>query len=269
MANADAVFSGAIAQIYERHFGPPLFGPYAVDIAKRLDGFSAGTLLEIAAGTGIVTATLAQNLPVTVRITASDLNQPMLDLAATKPGLERVTWRQADAMSLPFDDAAFDVVVCQFGVMFFPDRSRAHAEVRRVLKPDGRFIFNVWDSLPNNPVFETVQRTVADLYPEKPPGFISRTPCGYHDPDTIRRDLRTAGFQDCRIELVTKTWNASSPRDPAIAFCQGSPMLQEIMTVDPSGPGRAIDAVVAAIAAHHPEVPPAFQTQALVVETKR
>ena len=169
MANADSVFSGAIAQLYERHFGPPLFGSYAEDIVRRLSGFSSGTLLEVAAGTGIVTATMARTLPASVAITATDLNQPMLDFAAAKPGLERVAWQHADAMNLPFADAMFDVVVCQFGVMFFPDRPRAHAEARRVLKPDGRYMFNVWDSLMHNPVAGIVQSAVADLYPAAAP----------------------------------------------------------------------------------------------------
>src|SRR5271169_3382161 len=147
MAIADANFSGAIPQLYERHFGPALFGPFAADIVRRLEGISSGSLLEIAAGTGIVTAAIARALPSAVKITASDLNQPMLDFAATKPGLERVRWQQADAMHLPFADAAFDIVICQFGVMFFPDRIQAHAEARRVLKREGRYIFNVWESL--------------------------------------------------------------------------------------------------------------------------
>ena len=266
MAATDAVFSAAIAQFYDRHFGPPLFGPYAEDIAPRLAGLSSGALLEVAAGTGIVTAVLAQSLPAAVVITATDLNQPMLDFAATKPGLDRVIWQQADAMNLPFPDASFDAVVCQFGVMFFPDRSRGHAEARRVLKPGGRYIFNVWDKLASNPIMETVHRTVADLYPERPPGFIGRTPCGYHDPDSIRRDLKAGGFNGCTIETVAAAWSPASPRDPAIAFCQGSPLRAEIEAVDPDGPARATEAAAAAIVVYLSGRSPVFPTQALVVE---
>ena len=266
MANADTVFSGAIAQHYERHFGPPLFGPYAEDIVRRLSGFSSGTLLEVAAGTGIVTATMARTLPASVAITATDLNQPMLDFAAAKPGLERVAWQHADAMNLPFADAMFDVVVCQFGVMFFPDRPRAHAEARRVLKANGRYIFNVWDSLRHNPVAGIVQSAVADLYPAAPPGFIGRTPFGYHDPDVIRADLRAAGFDTCTTETATTRWDASSFRDPAIAFCQGSPLRAEIEAADADGPARATDAAAAAIAAHFGDGSPSFPMRALVVE---
>jgi ubiquinone/menaquinone biosynthesis C-methylase UbiE len=246
-----------------------LFGPYAEDIARRLAGLSTGAILEVAAGTGIVTAVLAQTLPAAVAITATDLNQPMLDFAATKPGLDRVTWQQADAMRLPFPDASFDAVVCQFGVMFFPDRRLAHVEVRRVLKTGGRYIFNVWDSLAHNPVAEIVHRTVADLYPVRPPGFISRTPFGYHDANVIVAELRAAGFETCVINTVATTWSASSPRDPAVAFCQGSPLRAEIEAADSDGPTRATDAATAAIVAHLGGRPPAFPMQALVIEATK
>jgi SAM-dependent methyltransferase len=269
MANTDAAFSGAIAQFYDRHFGPPLFGPYAEDIARRLAGLSSGAVLEVAAGTGIVTTVLAQTLPAAVAITATDLNQPMLDFAATKPGLDRVIWQQADAMDLPFPDASFDAVVCQFGVMFFPDRPHAHAEARRVLKPGGRYIFNVWDSLEHNTVAEIVHRTVADLYPARPPGFVGRTPFGYHDADVITGDLKAAGFETCAIHTVATTWSPSSPRDPAIAFCQGSPLRAEIEAADSDGPTRATEAATAAIVAHLGGRAPAFPMQALVIEATK
>jgi SAM-dependent methyltransferase len=269
MANTDAAFSGAIAQFYDRHFGPPLFGPYAEDIARRLAGLSSGAVLEVAAGTGIVTTVLAQTLPAAVAITATDLNQPMLDFAATKPGLDRVIWQQADAMELSFPDASFDAVVCQFGVMFFPDRPHAHAEARRVLKPGGRYIFNVWDSLEHNTVAEIVHRTVADLYPARPPGFVGRTPFGYHDADVITGDLKAAGFETCAIKTVATTWSASSPRDPAIAFCQGSPLRAEIEAADCDGPTRATETATAAIVAHLGGRAPAFPMQALVIEATK
>jgi SAM-dependent methyltransferase len=269
LANTDTTFSGAIAQYYDRHFGIPLFGPYGEDIARRLAGVSSGALLEIAAGTGIVTAVLAQALPLKVAVTATDLNQPMLDFAATKPGLDRITWRQADAVALPFPDASFDVVVCQFGVMFFSDRPRAHAEAHRVLKPGGRYIFNVWDKLADNPVFEIVHRAVANLYPARPPGFIARTPCGYNDEAIIRRDLQQGGFESCTLTAVATTWSPSSLRDPALAFCQGSPLRAEIEAVDPDGPIRATEAAAAAITAFLSGGSPDFQTRALVVEATK
>ena len=110
----------------------------------------SGELLETACGTGILTRALAARLPEAVAITATDLNEPMLDFARLQPSGGRVAWRQADAQALPFSDGTFDAVVCQFGVMFFPDKQRAYREVFRLLKPGGRFLFSVWDRLETN-----------------------------------------------------------------------------------------------------------------------
>src|SRR5258707_8665429 len=150
MAKMDTLFEGSIPAIYDRYLGPLIFAPYAADLARRLIDMRDGDVLETAAGTGIVTRALARALPAGVAITATDLNQPMVDYAAAQAGAERVVWRQADALKLPFGDAAFDVVVCQFGAMFFPDKRAGYREARRVLKPDGRFIFNVWDRIEEN-----------------------------------------------------------------------------------------------------------------------
>ena len=147
MTQNDVKFTGSMPEFYDRHLGALFFQPYADDLADRLSNLTAGTLLETAAGTGIVTETLARRLPLSVQIVATDLNQPMLDHAKTKPGVGRVTFQQADALALPFPDGGFDVLICQFGVMFFPDRQQGFREARRVLKPGGRLLFNVWDRI--------------------------------------------------------------------------------------------------------------------------
>jgi ubiquinone/menaquinone biosynthesis C-methylase UbiE len=147
VAKADTVFSGSIPALYDKYLGPLIFEPYAEDLAQRLSALDAARVLEAAAGTGIVTRALLHALPGSVAIVATDLNQPMVDHAAAQVSSSRVTWQKADAQSLPFPDGVFDAVVCQFGVMFFPDKRQAYREARRVLKPGGRFIFNVWDKL--------------------------------------------------------------------------------------------------------------------------
>src|SRR6266851_4775897 len=152
VAQNDTVFAGSIPQFYDQKLGALLFAPYAADMAMRVRSLSSGRLLETAAGTGIVTRQLATHLPPDVEIVATDLNQPMLDYAAAQPGLQRVKWQQADALALPFPDASFDAVVCQFGVMFFPDRTKAYREARRVLRPGGHLVFNVWDRIEASPV---------------------------------------------------------------------------------------------------------------------
>ncbi len=268
MINNDAGFVGSIPDLYDRNIGLLMMVPYAGDIAGRLSDMATERLLEIAAGTGIATAALALALP-RAQLIATDLNQPMLDHAATKPELRGVELRQADALALPFDDQSFDAVVCQFGVMFFPDRVAAFQEAYRVLKPGGLFVFNVWESVAKNPIVATTLMGLSRLYPQHPSWFLERTPCGYCETDVIRADLAAGGFADCRIETVTLRGCATSPMSPAIGFCQGSPMRAELEAIDPTGLEAATTAAAAAIAEQFGEG--AFETElcALVIETRR
>jgi SAM-dependent methyltransferase len=269
MTSSDTVFSGSMAEFYDRRAGS-MFAPYAADMASRLSGLSSARLLEVAAGTGIVTQALARVLPDSVKITATDLSRPFLDFAAGKPDLARVAWREADAMALPFTDDVFDVVVCQFGIMFFPDKPRAHAEARRVLRPGGRYLFSAWDSLAANPDAEIVERAVAALYPAAPIGFIRRTPFGYFDLDRIRADLHAGGFESCTIDTVALPWQTTSAWDVATGYCHGTPMRAEIEAAAPQdGIARATEAAAAALIARFGEGPYALPRRALVVEAKK
>jgi SAM-dependent methyltransferase len=268
MGQNDTAFAGAIPQLYDRCLGPTLFAPYAADLAARLADLGRGRLLETAAGTGIVTAALAARLP-DVEIVATDLNQPMLDHAATKPGLGRVQFRQADALGLPFDDQAFDAVVCQFGVMFFPDRRAAYREARRVLKPGGRFVFSVWGSIADNPIMEITAAGLSRRYPQQKSWFMERVPCGYHDPAVIRADLSAAGFSQCGIETVNLRGPVASAQATAIGTCQGSPMRGEIEALDPTGLQQATDAAATAIVERFGDGPFEVPMRALVIETAR
>ena len=269
MATNDAGFVGGMPSFYDHHMRELMFQPYADDIAVRLADMMAGTLLETAAGTGIVTATLAALLPPTVEIVATDLNQPMLDYAMTKPGMERVRFQQADAQALPFPDAYCDVVVCQYGVMFFPDRVQGFREAHRVLKPGGLLVFNVWDSRDVNPMADAVIVALERRYPAHPSWFVERTPMGYSDPSLIRADLRAGGFADCLIETVIKTGRAPNPRGPAEGLCHGTPLRAEIEALDPGGLNAATDAAAAAIAERCGAG--AFETplQALVITARK
>ncbi len=248
MAQTDTVFAGSIPAFYDRYLGPLLFEPYAADLAARLANIAQGQVLETAAGTGIVTCMLVRALPEAVAIVATDLNQPMLDFAAAKPGVGRVTWRQADALSLPFEEKSFDAVVCQFGVMFFPDKRAAYQEARRVLKPSGRFIFSVWDRLAENEISQIVSEAVAALFPEDPPRFLDRTPYVYYDIGTIRGELTEAGFSSVAAETVQQLSRARSCRDAVVGLCEGSPLRNEIEARDPTRLSAATDAAANAVA---------------------
>lgn len=249
MADSDKVFSGSIAQFYEKHLVPLIFEPYAADLAGRLRKRQVLRVLEVAAGTGVVTRALARSLPAAATIVATDLNQAMLDQAAAVGTARPVEWRQADAMRLPFDDAAFDAIVCQFGVMFFPDKAKAFAEARRVLKPGGIYLFSVWDRIEDNEFADVVTQALARMYPVDPPRFLARTPHGYHDREVIRRDVASSAFKAApRIDTVAARSRADSPRSPAIAYCEGTPLRSEIEARGPNRLAEATDAAAAAIA---------------------
>jgi len=247
--DTDKVFTGSIPELYDTYLVPLIFEPYAVDLVNRLASRSPTRVLEIAAGSGVVTRTLASVLPDSVSIVATDLNQPMLDQASTL-GTERpVEWRQADAVQLPFQDGMFDAVVCQFGVMFFPGKSKAFAEAHRVLSPGGAFIFNVWDRIKENEFADTVTKALESLFPTDPPRFLARTPHGYYDCPTIERDLAMGGFTTSpQITTVAARSRAKSSRVPAIAYCQGTPLRNEIEARDVSRLGEATDIAAEAIA---------------------
>ncbi len=248
----DLTFVGSIAEVYERVLVPMIFESAATEMATRLAPLQEGQLLEIAAGTGAVTRALATRLPSSVEITATDLNQPMLDQAQAIGTSRPVTWQHADAMALPFDDGSFDVVVCQFGVMFFPDRPKAYAEIRRVLRPGGRFDFAVWSGLDENDFARIVEASVAQLFPDDPPRFIGRTPHGYHDPAMIQGDLVAGGFSlPATIDRFDARSVAESAAVVAAAYCHGTPMRNEIVSRDPNALQRATSHVEAAIEREH------------------
>jgi ubiquinone/menaquinone biosynthesis C-methylase UbiE len=235
MVATDELFAGSIPDIYDRSLVPLIFEPYALDLATRVQTVEPRHVLEIAAGTGALTRALAARLSPRARILATDLNQPMLDRAKTRQAEDaRIDWRQADAMSLPFEARHFDVVTCQFGVMFFPDKKQGYREARRVLKPGGQFIFNVWDKISENEFADVITHALAGFFPNNPPRFLARTPHGYHEPDRIRDELTAAGFTHVSVDAVDAVSKASSALDPAIAYCQGTPLRNEIETRDAS-----------------------------------
>ena len=266
MADGDKVFAGSIPALYDTLMVPLIFDGYAADLARRVAACAPGSVLETAAGSGVVTRALAPRLSADARYVVTDLNQPMLDHAAARQGPDRrIEWRQADALRLPFEDASFDVVCCQFGAMFFPDRTAGYAEARRMLRRGGRFIFNVWDRIDENAFAHEVTEAVAALFPDDPPRFLARTPHGYHDTALIRADLARAGFTDIAIETCERLSRADSARDAATAYCHGTPLRNEIEARGAGLLERATDLATEAIARRHGEGPVAGKIQAHVI----
>jgi SAM-dependent methyltransferase len=244
-ADTDRIFAGSIPEVYERVLVPVLFRPYVAEMARRVADGAPRRVLEVAAGTGVLTRALAAALPA-AEIVATDLNQPMLDAAPEVPG---VSWRQADAQRLPFADGAFDAVACQFGVMFFPDRVAAYREAHRVLTPDGRFVFATWDGLAGNDFAAVMAGAVAGCFPDDPPSFAERIPHGYHDPRLIVRELREAGFARVELEQVAHPGRAPSAAAMAVGFCRGTPVGAEVTERDPSRLEEVVAAVESALRA--------------------
>src|SRR6185295_18672726 len=242
----------SIPENYDRYMVPLIFEPFAADLAQRAASLSPSAILEIAAGTGVVTRALAPRLSPDASYIVTDLNQPMVDYAASRqPPDTRIKWRQADALALPFENEVFDLVCCQFGAMFFPDRSSGYREAKRVLKSGGHFLFNVWDRIEENVFADDVTNALAKMFPNDPPRFLARTPHGYYDTALIRKDLEDAGFSRVVIETRADQSRASSPRIPATAYCQGTVLRSEIEARDAGKLQAATDYAASAIADKH------------------
>jgi len=246
MTTTDTVFAGSIPAIYDQYMVPLIFAPYAQLVAERVKLLRPRRILETAAGTGVVTEALHHALP-EAEIVATDLNAPMLEQASRRLGGSSVRFQPADAQQLPFADASFDLVVCQFGVMFFPDKIRANSEAHRVLREGARYLLVIWDRVEHNLATMTAGRAVALLFPGEGPRFYERIPFRYHDVGMIERDLLAAGFTDIEFETVELRSRAASARDAAIALVQGTPMRSDIEQIDAAMLGRATDAAAEAL----------------------
>ena len=243
--NEDALFAGSIPAIYQAALVPVLFAPYAADLAARAAALAPGVVLELAAGTGAVSRALAAALP-RARIVATDLNPAMLEVARGLGEAENLRFEPADAQALPFPDGAFDLVVAQFGAMFFPDKVGAYREARRVLAPGGTWLFNVWGELETNTGSAAIHWAVREAVPEPKPEFMARTPFGYHDVKRIEWELHQAGFGEIAIERVELASPPGSAEPLARGMCLGSPLAGELALHPEPLRAAALDAAIAA-----------------------
>lgn len=239
-------FTGAIPELYDRHLGPVLFEPYAIELAGRVPR-GVARILEVAAGTGRVSRHLAEALPPDGTLLATDLNDAMLAQAARVLADPRVTWRAADAQALPVDDGQFDAVVCQFGLMFVPDKALALREMRRALRPGGRLVLATWDRLERNPGTAQLHARVLATFPEDPPLFML-IPFSMGDADELRGLVAEAGFSDAAVETLERTGEAESAAHLATGFVRGNPLWNQLVErgVDATAFERAVTAELAA-----------------------
>ena len=267
MSDVNARFQGSIPQHYDRHLGPVIFEPFAADLARRVSVDAPGSLLEIACGTGILTAELHARLDPGVHLVATDLNQPMIDHARTRVrDANRIEWRTADAAALPFPDRAFAGVVCQFGLMFVPDKDAAFREARRVLADRGLFAFNVWDGFASNSFGRIAHEAIGSFFRTDPPTFY-QVPFGFNDPARLRRLLATNGFVDVSLEHVALEARSASARSFALGLVKGNPVIIPIAERD-INVDAVVDAVAAALADVGGDNPFRAPMQAVVVTAR-
>jgi ubiquinone/menaquinone biosynthesis C-methylase UbiE len=270
MADRNAAFVGEVPRNYDRYLGPIFFHGYADDLAARLPVAPGMRVLETACGTGIVTRRLAERIRDHGSLVATDLNEAMIAHGRTTLPAEAalLEWRQADATKLPFPDGSFDAVVCQFGLMFFPDKAAGVREAFRVLKPGGRYLFNVWDAIVHNPIARIAHETAATFFPADPPTFYE-VPFSLHDPEPVRALLRQAGFGEIAWTRLEKSGTSPSSADAATGLIEGNPILGAILERRPEALGEIKQAVAAAIAAELGDHPVTFPLRALVFSARR
>ena len=261
----DSSFNHEIARFYDTNLVPLLFEPYATALAKQTVDLAPASVLEIACGTGVATRALATVLPSDCKLTATDLNHSMIHFAKRRGTGRSVSWSQTDATRIPFAKACFDVVVCQFGTMFFADRVAAYREIRRVLRPGGVFLFNVWNHVGLNEFAATVTDALANLFPADPPQFLARTPHAHGDMNEIQSEVRAAGFKLCCFEQQEEVCRATSPALVSLAYIQGTPLRNEIESRVAGSLERVTRAVTKAVRSKHGDGPIQARLSAVLV----
>lgn len=242
MKEMELRFAGSVPEKYDELMVPLFFHPYAVELVCRARQVAPRRILETAAGTGVVTQALHEAFP-EAHLTATDLNSPMLEIARRRVASSDVRFVAANAQDLPFKDASFDLLVCQFGAMFFPDKVNGHREAHRVLRDGGTYLLAIWDRIERNPLSATAQHVLIEMFPDDPPLFMREGPFGYSDPLQIVGDVHAAGFGTVKLETVELRSRSRSARDAANALCHGTPMGVE---VNERAPG-SLDRIFAAV----------------------
>ncbi len=249
-ASSLAPFDEGVAEFYDSLLVPILFEPYASEMAIVAERLKPGSILEVAAGTGALTRALRVTLDPATEIVATDLSQAMIDVGAPSLTMSRTHWMHADAQNLPFAPSMFDLVVCQFGVMFFPDKLKAYDEAKRVLRSGGRFLFTTWDSLPANDFARCVDECLASLFPSNPPDFLRNLSYSYFDIASIKAQMSSAGFDAISCDRIELT-SVAAAHDIAAAFCQGTPLREEIERRAPARISEIVDEVAEQMESRH------------------
>jgi ubiquinone/menaquinone biosynthesis C-methylase UbiE len=268
MAHAAQAFAGLDAEYYDSILGPAQLEAIASELVGRVPSKPDGDVLELACGTGIVTRKLREQLDPAVRLVATDLSPAMIDYARKKlREQEGIEWREADMASLPFPDASFGAVVCSLGIMFVPDKKKAFAEARRVLREGGTFLFNTWDSLHENPHARTAGEVMDELFPGDPEMQFAKIPFGFYDYAVIRKHLAEHGLRELRMEKRPIAIHCETVHRYATGMVKGTPRALLIRERGKSL-DEVIDKLAAALARVGGDAPFRLPAQVIVVETR-
>jgi ubiquinone/menaquinone biosynthesis C-methylase UbiE len=268
MADSNAEFTGSIPENYDKYLGPLIFEDYSIDIASRIQASPSDRVLEIAAGTGLATRHIRNSLPAETEFVVTDLNEPMLQIAQKKiADSKNTTFQIADGQNLEFPDSSFDHVLCQFGIMFFPDKQKGANEAFRVLKPEGKYIFSVWDSFAHNPLIKLVADTLVEIFPKDPPSFLD-VPMGYYKLDEIKRILEQAGFGQIEISILPRMIQMGEISSVPQGFIMGNPLSVQIHEMGGSLK-QVMSTVTKRIVAEFGNSPIEVPMQAIVIKAHR
>jgi len=256
-----------ISEKYDRYLGPFLFEPFALDLVNRIAAKNYENVLELACGTGRVTRHLRRVLP-KAKIVATDSHGDMIRVASQQLPDENIQWQVADAQQLDFGDASFNLIVCQFGLMFMRDRSKVLAEIYRILKPGGKFIFNTWDKIENNGAIYLGNQIICSYFPEHPPTNY-RLPFTLHQPDLLETNLLATSFKNIKVGAVEKEGISPSAKDAAIGIVEGNPVYNLIVQKDPNLVEVISSAVEQKIAEAYGEHPLKTPLRAWVLEAQK
>lgn len=268
MSVTTTAFTGSVPENYDRYLVPYIFEPYAKDLLARTDHAGVSHVLETACGTGSVTALLRNTLPPEVRLVATDLNGDMITIGKKILADKGIEWMVADAQALPFENDSFDLLVCQFGLMFIPDKATALKEAYRVVRLGGRIVFNTWDKLENNPAFYVADQVVKKYFPKEPPSFF-HIPFSMYDEKELQSLFEKAGFRDIRIELVKKEGTSPSSAATATGMLEGTPMYPTIQQRGPELLPRIKKDLEEQLASRFGDAPMISSLQAWVVTAEK
>ena len=269
MSDNKADFGGAVAQGYDRDMGPVFFAGYASETAQRVSALAPSRVLEVACGTGIVTRAMRDAMPGSTHLTATDLNPDMMAVAQAKFGAnEQVEFCPADGTALPFPDASFDTVVCQFGMMFYPDKNKGFHEAYRVLAPGGRYHFSVWDAHRYNAAGRIATAVIGSFFPKDPPRFYE-IPFHYHQIDAIKEALHTAGFEGMVATVLRQERHMADFTAFARGLVFGSPVVAQIEQRGGVEPEKIQEAVATALRQEFGTEPTKMPVQAIMFEASK